>query len=200
MTFFTSDQHLGHKNIIRLCNRPFETLEEMNNVLIERWNAKVKDNDRVFVLGDLFFRAAAPEQMRKQLKGRKTLILGNHDHSWTGKGDLTRYFEGVHTMLETSDGEHALTLCHYPMMTFNHCMRAYMIHGHIHGNTNADYWPYLQAHERILNASVEVNNYEPVTFKELVENNRVFKAAHPCVHGAADRANAPYTVIDESKG
>ena len=38
-----------------------------------------------------------------------------------------------------------------------------------------------------------------MTFKELVENNRVFKAAHPCVHGAADRANAPYTVIDESK-
>ena len=45
--------------------------------------------------------------------------------------------------------------------------------------TNADYWPYLQSHERILNASVEVNNYEPVTFAELVENNRIFKAAHP---------------------
>ena len=41
MTFFTSDQHLGHKNIIRLCNRPFKTLEEMNNVLVERWNASI---------------------------------------------------------------------------------------------------------------------------------------------------------------
>ena len=82
-------------------------------------------------------------------------------------------------MLETSDGEHSITLCHYPMMTFNHCMRAFMIHGHIHGNTNADYWPYLQSHERILNASVEVNNFEPVTFSELVENNRIFKASHP---------------------
>jgi calcineurin-like phosphoesterase family protein len=50
-----------------------------------------------------------------------------------------------------------------------------MIHGHIHGNTNADYWPYLKTHERILNASVEINNYEPVTFDELVENNRLFK-------------------------
>ena len=178
MTFFTSDQHLGHKNIIRLCNRPFGTLEEMDDFLVARWNAKVTNGDRVFVLGDLSFRAADPEAMLKRLKGRKTLILGNHDHSWTGKVDLARYFEGVHTMLETSDGERALTLCHYPMMTFNHCMRAYMIHGHIHGNTNADYWPYLQSHERILNASVEVNNYEPVTFDELVENNRIFKAAH----------------------
>ena len=41
MTFFTSDQHLGHKNIIRLCNRPFKTLEEMKNVLVERWNASI---------------------------------------------------------------------------------------------------------------------------------------------------------------
>lgn len=81
--------------------------------------------------------------------------------------------------LETSDGEHTLTLCHYPMMTFNHCMRAYMVHGHIHGNTNADYWPYLQSHDRILNASVEVNNYEPVTFAELLANNQRYKAQHP---------------------
>ena len=53
--------------------------------------------------------------------------------------DETLNFESVHTMLETSEVEHPLTLCHYPMMTFNHCMKAYMIHGHIHGNTNADH-------------------------------------------------------------
>ena len=178
MTFFTSDQHLGHRNIIRLCNRPFASLDEMDSTLISRWNAKVKDSDRVFIIGDLFFRAEEPEVMLKQLKGRKTLILGNHDSSWTGKVELSRYFESVHAMLETTDGEHTITLCHYPMMTFNHCMRAYMLHGHIHGNTNADYWPYLQSHDRILNASVEVNNYEPVTFSELVANNQKYKAEH----------------------
>ena len=117
MTFFTSDQHLGHRNIIRLCSRPFASIEEMDETLISRWNAKVKDSDRVFVIGDLFFRAEDPEGMLKRLKGRKTLILGNHDSSWTGKVDLSRYFDGVHTMLETSDGEHSITLCHYPMMT-----------------------------------------------------------------------------------
>ena len=178
MTYFTSDQHFGHFNIIRLCNRPFSSLEEMNETMLARWNAKVREDDRVYVIGDLFFRANAPEEILKRLKGRKTLILGNHDHSWTGKVELSHYFDGVHTMLETSDGVHTLTLCHYPMMTFNHCMRAFMIHGHIHGNTNADYWPYLKTHERILNASVEVNNYEPVTFDELVENNRRFAKEH----------------------
>ena len=151
----------------------------MDEVMLAKWNAKVKDSDRVFILGDLFFRARAPESTLRRLKGRKTLILGNHDASWAGKVELSRYFESVHTMLETTDGEHTITLCHYPMMTFNHCMKAYMLHGHIHGNTNADYWPYLQSHDRILNASVEINNYEPVTFDELVANNHRHKASHP---------------------
>ena len=57
MTYFTSDQHFGRFNIIRLCNRPFASLEEMNETMLARWNAKVKDSDRGFVIGDLFFRA-----------------------------------------------------------------------------------------------------------------------------------------------
>ena len=149
MTFFTSDLHLGHRNIIRLCGRPFASLEGMDETLVRRWNRKVGQDDNVFVVGDLFFRAEDPEGLLKRLNGRKTLILGNHDRSWTDTVDLARYFKGVHTMLETSDGAHSLTLCHYPMMTFNHCMRGYMVHGHIHGNTDADYFPYLAKHERI---------------------------------------------------
>ena len=178
MVFFISDPHFGHFNIIRLCRRPFASLEEMDETLLARWNRKVGNADRVFILGDLFFRAQAPEETLKRLKGRKTLVLGNHDNSWTGQVDLSRYFEGVHTMLETTDGARPLTLCHYPMMAFNHSAKGYMIHGHIHDNTNADYWPYLKTHDRILNASVEVNDYEPVTFDELVANNRRFIEQH----------------------
>ena len=40
--FFTSDHHFGHDNIIKFCNRPFEDVREMNQVLIERWNKKIK--------------------------------------------------------------------------------------------------------------------------------------------------------------
>ena len=56
MTYFTSDQHFGHFNIIRLCQRPFASLEEMDEIMLAKWNAKVKDSDRVFILGNLFFR------------------------------------------------------------------------------------------------------------------------------------------------
>ena len=50
--WFTADFHLGHKNIIRYCNRPFETVEEMNHTILERLNACVKANDILYFLGD----------------------------------------------------------------------------------------------------------------------------------------------------
>ena len=91
---------------------------------------------------------------------------------------MGRYFLSVDSFLETSDGAHALTLCHYPMVTWKHTIRSYMIHGHIHADTGADFWPLLRCRENVLNAGVDVNGYRPVTFDELVENNRKFKALH----------------------
>ncbi|OUN81344.1 hypothetical protein B5G06_10770 [Flavonifractor sp. An52] len=53
MIFFTSDLHLGHENCIRLCNRPFSSIEEMDETLIENWNRKITGKDTVYILGDL---------------------------------------------------------------------------------------------------------------------------------------------------
>jgi calcineurin-like phosphoesterase family protein len=69
--------------------------------------------------------------------------------------------------------EGSVTLCHYPMMSFG---SKWHVHGHIHNNKPESYWSLLKTMDNALNASVEVNNYEPVTFKELLENNRRFKA------------------------
>lgn len=58
-------------------------------------------------------------------------------------------------------------------------------------DTNSDYWPLIQRRERVLNAGVDVNDYRPVTFEEMVENNRKFKAAHAgqdCAHNADETA------------
>ena len=93
--------------------------------------------------------------------------------------EISRWFVGVHSYLETSDGQHTLTMCHFPMVSWNHQSRSYMIHGHIHENTDMDYWPLLVARERVLNAGCDINNFEPVSFEELVENNMKFKAEHP---------------------
>ena len=47
MIYFTSDTHFGHKNVIRLCGRPYETVEEMDEDMIEKWNRKVTELDTV---------------------------------------------------------------------------------------------------------------------------------------------------------
>lgn len=178
MTYYISDTHFGHENVIAMCGRPFSDIEEMDRILVERWNRKVKGNDTVFVLGDMFFRCSDPETILKQLKGKKRLIKGNHDGSWMTKVDASLYFLSIDTMLETSVDNYGATLCHYPLLTWRHKLKTYMIHGHIHNDTSTDFWPLIRDRERVLNAGVDINGFEPVTLEELIENNRRFKAAH----------------------
>lgn len=77
--FFTSDLHFGHQNILKFCNRPWKTTEEMDEALIKRWNSVVGKDDIVFNLGDFAF---APDRRWKEvlsrLNGHHYLILGNH--------------------------------------------------------------------------------------------------------------------------
>ena len=175
MVFYTADTHFGHENILKLCNRPFETIEEMNEVLIERWNARVRGGDTVYIMGDMFFRCDGPEAILERLRGRKVLIIGNHDSSWMNMVDLRRYFVDVDDFRVITNGEFAITLCHYPLLTWKHQKRSYMIHGHIHANTDADFFPLICQRDRLLNAGVDINGFAPVTFDELLENNRRFK-------------------------
>ena len=178
MTFFTADQHFGHFNIMRLSKRPFASLDEMNETMIARWNDKVRDEDTVYILGDLFFRAATVEPALQRLKGRKHLVLGNHDHTWTSKVRLADHFESVQNICEIKIGDKPATLCHYPMLSYPQARRGYMIYGHIHNNTGDDYWPLIMRRGRMLNAGVDVNNFAPVTFDELLANNASFRQQH----------------------
>lgn len=175
MIYFTADTHFGHYNVIRFCDRPFASAEEMDEAMIQNWNDRVTGNDTVYILGDMFFRSTNAEGILKRLKGKKRLIVGNHDGSWMTKFDYARYFFSVDRFLETSDGKRSLTLCHYPMLSWKHAKRSYMIHGHIHNDTRADFWPLIAARENVLNADVDINSFKPVTFDELLENNRHFK-------------------------
>lgn len=140
MIFFTSDLHLGHENCIRLCNRPFSSIEEMDETLIENWNHKVTGKDTVYILGDLIYRSQKPpEEYLRRRRGKKHLILGNHDRGWIRSCQTEQFFERVNNLLYVADGKRQYTLCHYPMMSWPHIMRCYMVFGHIHGNTDADY-------------------------------------------------------------
>lgn len=106
MIFFISDTHFGHANIIRFCNRPFGTIEEMDEALVANWNGKVGGNDTVYFLGDLFFRASIDRvrDILGRLKGRKHLIIGNHDSSWMTKELGDKYFVEIANYLDISNG------------------------------------------------------------------------------------------------
>lgn len=178
MVFFISDTHFGHDNIIKGCNRPYHNVEEMNIDLIKRWNNKVGENDCVYILGDMFRRCKNPEYILLQLNGEKHLILGNHDNEWLGEIEMEKYFKTVNSLLEISFDSFQAILCHYPLVTWKHPKDTYMIHGHIHNDTDSEYWQFLRSNPRILNAGVEINGYEPVTLEELIRNNEEFKRKH----------------------
>ena len=83
--YFTADLHLGHRNIIDYSGRPFRDAEEMNDALVERWNATVGPTDDVIVLGDFAMgRIAETLPLVALLNGRKVLLAGNHDRCWHG--------------------------------------------------------------------------------------------------------------------
>jgi len=154
-----------------------EKLTRGNETLIENWNRRVHRDDTVYILGDLMFRnICPPADYLVRMKGKKHLIVGNHDRYWMKKLNLEEHFISVSSLLETSDGQHKLVLCHYPMMAWNGAGRGtYLIHGHIHNNRHSAYWPLLRSMEHALNAGVDINGFAPATFEELLVNNLGFK-------------------------
>ena len=79
MIFFTSDHHFDHTNIIKYCSRPFQSVDEMNEVMVKRWNEVVGVRDTVYYLGDFSLGKGSIEKFVPRLNGEKYLIMGNHD-------------------------------------------------------------------------------------------------------------------------
>lgn len=87
MTWFTSDLHYGHNNVIGYCNRPFYSTHQMNKAITAYWNSIVKPFDNIYVLGDFSINPKHHPKYVPYLSGIKHLIVGNHDHALQfGKG------------------------------------------------------------------------------------------------------------------
>lgn len=159
--YFTADTHFGHAAIIRYCNRPFDSVETMNQTLLELWNAVVRPTDTVYHLGDVFFRSKEEGQtlnIIRKLHGKKVLVPGNHDqahHLELLTGHFT-VLPPLHEVTFRDRGESVRTiLCHYPLETWNGVFwGSLMLHGHVHarmpGNTQrtdvgVDAWDFMPA-------------------------------------------------------
>lgn len=168
--WFISDTHFFHANILKFVGkdgqrtRPFDSLDEMHELMIDNWNSVVKENDYVYHLGDVTFQYHKGfNSLMSRLKGRKRLILGNHDKI---KGtNLIDWFEKVE--LWKGFKEYNFTASHIPLMLHSLRDGVYNVHGHVHQNSleNPNY----------INVSCEVRNYTPVHIDEIAEE---IKNAH----------------------
>ena len=183
---YSSDLHLGHENITRNIRTQFHDVDEMDAYLIKQWNEHVDKDDDIWIVGDLSYRAKCNVKVYlDQMNGRhKHLIIGNHDVKWMKNVELSRYFESVSHMEVIKDNKNRnITLCHYPLMEWSGSRYAkysldgtsWLIHGHIHNSKSCN--AYYQIRDYLpcaLNCGCDINNYHPVTFEELLENNDQF--------------------------
>lgn len=179
-TFFTSDTHFGHKNLItRHHLRPFASVEEMDEALIANWNARVGPDDDVWHLGDFCFRnAKSPAHYLRRLNGHKHLVWGNHDPDQLRAMPL---WTSSQAYAEIFIGKQRVVLLHYAMRVWNQWRRGSIhLFGHSHGN--------LDCTRRSLDVGTDCWNYTPVTFEEILERLETMPESHhlPIVRGPAE--------------
>ncbi len=171
-TFFISDTHFGHKNIITFKRddntplRDFATVEEMDETMVRNWNKVVCDKDTVYHLGDVVInRKALP--ILERLNGRKVLIKGNHDIFRLE--DYTQYFDDIRAYkVMTKEG---IICSHIPIHPDSLSRWRINLHGHLHsGVVKKRKWLFWKVRDpRYMCVSVEHINYMPISYDEVLK-------------------------------
>jgi len=167
MIWFTSDTHFNHKNIIEYCKRPFKNVQQMNKVLIENWNKRVKKNDIIYHLGDFAFgNFEKIKKIREKLNGKIYLILGNHDiylkiHK---RKCYLSLFEEITFYKELKAYNKKFILFHYPIYEWNGFFKDNVFHlyGHNHRLN-------FQGLPGAMNVCVDLHKFFPISIEEVIE-------------------------------
>jgi calcineurin-like phosphoesterase family protein len=182
IVFFVSDTHFGHEKILELDKRPFDSIEEHDQFIIDGWNDVVKPHYTVFHLGDFAFRnERPPEWYTERLNGNITLILGNHDEKCRGFRTYPFLFTAVlPSYHEVRMFKKRLTLCHYSMRTWR---GAWAGHWHLHGHSHGT----LPRRPGSLDVGVNVVGYRPISFAEVRQKIEPFEGfSHHITEGGED--------------
>lgn len=158
--FFISDLHIGQNKIIEFLKndgtrlRPFDSLDEMHQYMIEKWNGRVNKQDTVYVLGDVSWKNRGLSMMN-EFNGRKILIRGNHDIE--KPLNYLKYFADI----RGCDVKPGYIATHLPIHPESVGRFGLNIHGHLHANKIND--------KRYFNVSCEQLDYTPITLEEILE-------------------------------
>ncbi len=172
-TWFTSDEHFGHFNIIKFCNRPFSSLEEMTEGLIDRHNEVVNEGDKVYHIGDMFWRTFGYDNAIKtihRLNGQHFYVLGNHEELMLDKafqGEVLRK-----SFVWVAEREVIRPNKMYPKIVLDHYAGrvwqgsgggSIQLYGHSHGELERT------PHGRSMDVGVDSHNYYPVSLDQVME-------------------------------
>jgi calcineurin-like phosphoesterase family protein len=165
--WFTSDTHFYHRNILKFCpnTREGADSEEMTELMIQRWNEKVKPHDRIYHLGDFSFaNHQRTLQLLLRLNGQIHLIQGNHDHV-IDNNDIRSQFVDIKAYKEIKVGTEKICMFHFPMYEWNRMHHgAWQLHGHTHGE--------VQIEGKSLDVGIDgpvTKGMSPVHFDEVAE-------------------------------
>ena len=180
-TWLTSDWHLGHRNIIKYCQRPYADVDTMNQDMIARHNGLVAGSDTVWVLGDVVM-SSQFLPLVSRFNGRKILVPGNHDAAWRGTDkwrpeNVDKYLEAgfaevIHEPQPLRVGGIDVQLSHFPYLADTHDSPRFvqwrlpdtggwLFCGHIHTQ-----W---RQHQRQINVGSDAWGGSPVQLSDLAD-------------------------------
>lgn len=210
MRYYIADLHFGHGGLNnRMDNRKFESVEAMDEYMIAQWNSRVRRNDEVVILGDfaIYKHGEQVNQLLTRLKGRKTLILGNHDEFIDKKDFRSELLEKITPYIELNDNKRKIIISHYPIMCYNGQYRydsegnpkTYMLYGHVHNTFDEvliqEYQEQVRKHQRAIQGSKEevpipcqmincfcmFSDYIPLTLDEWIQVDRERREKLKCI-------------------
>ena len=167
MKYFTSDWHLGHKNILKYSNRPFENIDEMDNAIFRMVMETTKPGDEIYLLGDMGSLDAIKRFFEKFPKDRGFhWIEGNHDKNYACQ--FKKRLASISTLKDVKiDGVHTI-LCHYPMLTWNRShYNNWHLFGHHHIGGHGSEGIAQRTVGKMLNVNLEFNNYKMYSEKDI---------------------------------
>lgn len=163
--YFTADLHIGHKNILKLSNRPFGDIDHHDDTIIDNYNSIVSSNDVCYILGDIAWNQSYEtyKSIFNRLNGKKFIILGNHDN----KQNLIRcqkegLIESVKENQILQIGSDKIFLSHFPYREWSGFYKgSYHIYGHVHCT--------LPDYKQSTDCGVDAWEYGPVSWEEIKE-------------------------------
>lgn len=172
-TWFTADTHFGHKNVIRYCARPFTSVQEMDEALIEYWNDIVKPKDTIYHLGD--FTLVGKEKAQdyfSSLNGKISIIPGGHDKRWIRQGEyrsksgypikILPALQSIKLLIPDQELPKLVILCHYSMRVWDRShYGSWHLYGHSHGN--------LPTIKNSLDVGVDCWDFKPISIKTVYQ-------------------------------